>query len=112
MLVANELHPEDAASLEGRPSGEIPRVKLLALDGWIALKSLLPPKERRGVILIDPPFEEEGELGRVAEGLGQAFAPLPDRGVPRLVPDKGPQAHRPLSRGAAAQHAWPELLRH
>ena len=41
----------------------------MALDGWIALKSLLPPPERRGVVLVDPPFEEPGELIRMTEGL-------------------------------------------
>jgi 23S rRNA (adenine2030-N6)-methyltransferase len=71
-LVANELHPEDLASLKAT-LGRDRRVKLLALDGWLALKSLLPPKERRAVVLIDPPFEQEGELARVVEGLGQAW---------------------------------------
>ena len=61
VLVANELHPEDGADLKSA-IGRDRRVKLLALDGWVALKSLLPPKERRGVVLIDPPFEQEGEF--------------------------------------------------
>ena len=46
--------------------------KVLSLDGWTALKSLLPPKERRGVVLVDPAFEEQGELDRLVEGLGEA----------------------------------------
>jgi 23S rRNA (adenine2030-N6)-methyltransferase len=72
VLVANELHPEDAASLKAAV-GKDSRVRLLALDGWTALKSLLPPKERRGVVLVDPPFEEQGELARLADGLDQAI---------------------------------------
>jgi 23S rRNA (adenine2030-N6)-methyltransferase len=72
VLVANELHPEDAASLKAAV-GKDSRVRLLALDGWTALRSLLPPKERRGVILIDPPFEEQGELARLVDGLDQAI---------------------------------------
>ena len=72
VLVANELHPDDWTSLKAA-IGRDDRIKLLALDGWTALKSLLPPKERRGVVLIDPPFEEEGELARMAEGLRQAL---------------------------------------
>lgn len=71
-LVANELHPEERAELE-RALARDRRVKVLGLDGWIALKSLLPPKERRGVVLIDPPFEEEGELGRLADGMAQGL---------------------------------------
>lgn len=72
VLVANELHPEDGAELKS-VLGRDRRVKLLAIDGWFALKSLLPPKERRSVVLIDPPFEEEGELARLAEGLAEAL---------------------------------------
>jgi 23S rRNA (adenine2030-N6)-methyltransferase len=71
-LVVNELHPEERAHLEAA-LGRDRRVKAMALDGWIALKSLLPPTERRGVVLIDPPFEAEGELERLAQGLAQGL---------------------------------------
>jgi len=70
-LVVNELHPEDHALLQ-RLFARDSQVKVLHLDGWTALKSLLPPKERRGVILVDPPFEEAGELRRLATGLKEA----------------------------------------
>jgi 23S rRNA (adenine2030-N6)-methyltransferase len=70
-LIANELHPEDGAKLKALFARD-PSTKVLALDGWTALKSLLPPKERRGVVLIDPPFEEPGELDRLRQGLRQA----------------------------------------
>ena len=72
VLVANELHPEDWADLKSA-IGRDRRVKLLALDGWVALKSLLPPKERRAVVLIDPPFEQEGEFDRLSVGLAEAL---------------------------------------
>jgi 23S rRNA (adenine2030-N6)-methyltransferase len=72
VLVANELHPEERAELEAA-LGRDRRVKVMGLDGWIALKSLLPSKERRGVVLIDPPFEQEGELARLAEGLADGL---------------------------------------
>lgn len=70
-LVVNELHPEDCAALR-RLFPRDRQVKVLELDAWIALKALLPPKERRGVILIDPPFEQPGELERLSEGLREA----------------------------------------
>jgi 23S rRNA (adenine2030-N6)-methyltransferase len=70
-LVANELHPEDAATL-ARTLASDRRAKVLALDGWLALKAQLPPKERRGIILVDPPFEEAGELERIGRGLQNA----------------------------------------
>jgi 23S rRNA (adenine2030-N6)-methyltransferase len=72
-LIVNELHPEDGAQLRALFARD-PDTKALSLDGWIALKSLLPPKERRGVILIDPPFEEPGELDRLRDALRQAVA--------------------------------------
>jgi 23S rRNA (adenine2030-N6)-methyltransferase len=70
-LVANELHPEDAATLGRNLAGDR-RAKVLGLDGWLALKAQLPPKERRGVILVDPPFEEAGELARLVRGIEHA----------------------------------------
>lgn len=70
-LVLNELHPVDHAELAGRFARDA-RVKVLALDAWTALKSLLPPKERRAVVLIDPPFEEPGEFARLVSGLAEA----------------------------------------
>ena len=70
-LVANELHPEDCAALRRVLAGD-PRCKVLELDAWVALRSLLPPKERRGVVLVDPPFEETGELVRMLDGLAAA----------------------------------------
>lgn len=67
-LLVNELHPEDAAQLQALFAND-KQVKVSSMDGWTALKAFLPPKERRGVILIDPPFEQSGELDRLAEAL-------------------------------------------
>jgi len=71
-LIANELHPEERAQLKAAVGADR-RAKVMALDAWVALKSLLPPKERRGIVLIDPPFEEAGELDRMVEGLAQGL---------------------------------------
>lgn len=71
-LVACELHPEDAASL-AEAFRRDRRVKVMALDGWTGLKSLLPPKERRGLVLIDPPYELPGEIHRLAPALAEAL---------------------------------------
>ena len=38
-------------------------------DGWEALGALLPPPERRGLVLIDPPYEAPDEFDRLAAGL-------------------------------------------
>jgi 23S rRNA (adenine2030-N6)-methyltransferase len=72
VLIANELHPEELAQLKAA-IGKDRRAKAMALDAGVAIKALLPPKERRGVMLIDPPFEEAGELARMVESLQQAM---------------------------------------
>jgi len=69
-LVLNELHPEDQAEL-ARLFARDRQVKVMALDAWTAVKALLPPPERRGLTLIDPAFEVQGELDRLVEALQQ-----------------------------------------
>src|SRR3546814_577166 len=71
-LVALELHPEDAAALAALFERD-PQVKVQQADGYGGLKALLPPRERRGLVLIDPPFEERGEFERLVQGLRQAY---------------------------------------
>ena len=71
-----ELHPADGAVLAER-FNQIPNIKVLHLDGWTALHSLVPPKERRGLVLIDPPYEQIGELDRLAEELVRAMKKWP-----------------------------------
>lgn len=72
VLIANELHKEDHAALSALFARD-PQAKILSLDGWTALKSLLPPKERRGLVLVDPPFEQADELERLISGLKDAL---------------------------------------
>ena len=67
-LTLAELHPEDARRLK-RTLAHDPRARILELDGWTALKANLPPRERRGLVLIDPPFEEADEFERIARSL-------------------------------------------
>lgn len=71
-LVANELHTDDVETLKQQLRKE-PDTKVLNLDAWQAVKSLLPPKERRGVVLIDPPFELANEFEAIEEGLGDGL---------------------------------------
>ncbi len=71
-LIACELEPRQAAALAHNLQGD-PRAKALALDGWTALRAYVPPKERRGVVLIDPPFEQPGEFTRLVQGLAAAY---------------------------------------
>jgi 23S rRNA (adenine2030-N6)-methyltransferase len=68
---ALELHPDDAETLAKQFAGDF-QTRVIHLDGWLALGSQLPPKEKRGLVLIDPPFEEPGEFERLVEGLAKA----------------------------------------
>src|SRR5215471_1664131 len=70
-LIACELVPAAAAAL-GRALGKDRRAKVITIDGWTALTAYVPPKERRGLVLIDPPFEAPGEFDRLAEHLVRA----------------------------------------
>lgn len=75
-LTAMELHPEDAASLKELFAGDV-QTRVIELDGWLALGAQLPPKEKRGLVLIDPPFEEPGEFDRIVQGLAKAHSRWP-----------------------------------
>lgn len=66
-----EKHPADAEQLKATCAGDR-RVSALAFDGWTALKAQVPPAEKRGLVLIDPPFEEPGEFARMVEALARA----------------------------------------
>lgn len=70
-LSAIELHPADAETLGTLFAGDI-QTRVIALDGWLALGAHVPPKEKRGLVLVDPPFEEEGEFERLVGGLVKA----------------------------------------
>lgn len=67
-LEAVELHPEDAWRLSQLFAGDI-QARIITLDGWLALNAHLPPKEKRGLVLVDPPFEEKADFVRLVDGL-------------------------------------------
>ncbi len=75
-LSAIELHPADAGLLKERFAGDF-QTRVLELDGWLALGAHLPPKEKRGLVLIDPPFERDGEFDRLVDGLVKAHRRWP-----------------------------------
>jgi 23S rRNA (adenine2030-N6)-methyltransferase len=70
-----EKHPTDSTRLLKRLKecmGRDNRFKVLEMDGWTALNAMIPPPERRGLVLIDPPFEELGEHKRLGQALKSA----------------------------------------
>ena len=70
-LVAIELHPQDAHGLRGALS-PFSRACVVEGDAYVRLAPLLPPRERRGLVLIDPPYESEDEFSRAADLLARA----------------------------------------
>ncbi|MFM7347358.1 MAG: 23S rRNA (adenine(2030)-N(6))-methyltransferase RlmJ [Tagaea sp.] len=75
-LVLCEKHPADSETLRRTFAGEA-NVEIRAGDGYAALKALLPPQERRGVALIDPPFEAADEFEKLASSLRQGLKRFP-----------------------------------
>ena len=71
-LVAIEKHPEDAAALAVvlKP---FRKARAQTADGYAHLAALLPPPERRGVVLIDPPYEAADEFAQAARALANAL---------------------------------------
>jgi 23S rRNA (adenine2030-N6)-methyltransferase len=71
-----ELEAGELAQLR-QALGRDPRFHLHQRDGYEALGALLPPRERRGLVLIDPPYEDPAEFSRLADGLRTALAHWP-----------------------------------
>jgi len=75
-LVACEKEPNAARALIACMRGD-KRAKAVAIDGYTALNAYVPPKERRGLILVDPPFEQPDEFDALAQGLAAAHRKWP-----------------------------------
>lgn len=67
-LILAELHAEDVRTLKAEFRDD-PQAQVHHMDGWLALKAHLPPKQKRGLVLVDPPFEATDEYERLVQGL-------------------------------------------
>jgi 23S rRNA (adenine2030-N6)-methyltransferase len=72
-LVCCELHPDDARTLR-RQFIRDKQVEVHERSGWEAIGALLPPREKRGLVFIDPPFEAPDEFYTLADGLRRGHA--------------------------------------
>jgi 23S rRNA (adenine2030-N6)-methyltransferase len=75
-LVACEVEPNARKALIDHLRRDT-QGRVVDLDGWVALPAFVPPKERRGVVLIDPPFEAKDEFERLGDAFSEAFAKWP-----------------------------------
>jgi 23S rRNA (adenine2030-N6)-methyltransferase len=67
-MVLSELNKDDCAALEEAFRNDR-QVVVHREDGYQALKAYLPPKERRGLVLVDSSFDRAGEFARLTAGL-------------------------------------------
>ena len=74
------------------------QARVVDLDGWMALPAFVPPKERRGLVLIDPPYEQKDEFERLATGFAEAFAKWPTGSYLLWYPVKSRRATDTLAR--------------
>jgi 23S rRNA (adenine2030-N6)-methyltransferase len=77
------------------------QARVVDLDGWMALPAFVPPNERRGLVLIDPPFEAKDEFERMAAGFAEAFAKWPTGSYLLWYPVKSRRATDSLARRVA-----------
>ncbi|MCA9660797.1 MAG: 23S rRNA (adenine(2030)-N(6))-methyltransferase RlmJ [Myxococcales bacterium] len=87
-MILCELHPEECAALR-RQLGDDPRVAIHERDGYEGLRALLPPPIRRGLVLMDPPFERADEWDALAEGLRLAHRRFATATLAAWYPVKG-----------------------
>jgi 23S rRNA (adenine2030-N6)-methyltransferase len=99
-LVACELEPKARRALVDSLRRD-KQARVVELDGWTALTAYVPPNERRGVVLIDPPFEAKDEFERLAEKFSAAFAKWPTGVYMLWYPVKDLKATRALSASVA-----------
>lgn len=100
-LTLVEKHPADVATLKRRFARD-ERVATVALDGWTALNAYVPPRERRGLVLVDPPFEEPDEFVRMTVRLAKAHAKWPGGIYALWYPIKDPRRIEAFAAGLVA----------
>jgi 23S rRNA (adenine2030-N6)-methyltransferase len=75
-MVLHEAQPEEHVILRAEFEG-LPRVRVEATDGYAAIRANLPPRERRALVLIDPPFEAGDEFALIQAALEEGLRRLP-----------------------------------
>ena len=104
----NEPHAETFAALRrALPRDE--RLAFTAIDGYQAWNAQLPPRERRGLVLVDPPFEAGDEFARLALGMGRMARKWPTGMAAIWYPIKGRDGPRRLE-AAVAEHGFAKAL--
>ncbi|MBY0380884.1 MAG: 23S rRNA (adenine(2030)-N(6))-methyltransferase RlmJ [Xanthobacteraceae bacterium] len=99
-LVACEVEPGARKQLLSSLYNDT-QARVVDLDGWTALPAFVPPNERRGVVLIDPPFEDKDEFSKLAQRFATAFAKWPTGVYVMWYPAKDRRSTDELARRVA-----------
>lgn len=99
-LTACELEPNARKQLTEALRRDT-QARVVDLDGWVALPAFVPPNERRGLVLIDPPFEASDEFERMGNGFATAFAKWPTGSYLLWYPAKSRRAADQLAQQVA-----------
>lgn len=75
-MVLCEKHPDEYLALHSEFRAA-PRVSTHEIDGYTAIRAMLPPPEKRALVLIDPPFEERDEYATIAQALREGLRRMP-----------------------------------
>ena len=75
-LALCEKHPAEYAALR-TALGPEPKVSVHEIDGYVGVRSMLPPAERRALVLIDPPFEAQDEFAQIGGALREGLRRFP-----------------------------------
>jgi 23S rRNA (adenine2030-N6)-methyltransferase len=108
-LIASELHPADFALLKARYRRD-PRIAVHHRDGYEAIGAFTPPPERRGLVFIDPPYEEKDEAQTLARSIASGLRKWPTGIFFAWYPIKDSVAGDTLSQAAVAG-GFPKALR-
>ena len=68
-----ELHTTESQVLQQQFANAKRRVSVQAADGFAGLKAVLPPVSRRGLVLIDPPYEDKEDYRKVVAAMRDAL---------------------------------------
>lgn len=100
-MALTELNKDDCAALARLFEGDR-QVVVQHMDGYQALKAFLPPKERRGLVLVDSSFDRSGEFARLTEGLVASYNRFATGVYALWYPLMEPTAMRGFERGILA----------
>ena len=75
-LALCERQPAECAALR-QECANLPRTSVHEMDGYVAIRAMLPPPERRALVLIDPPFEAQDEFAQIVDAVAKGLGRMP-----------------------------------